>query len=482
MNDIKPSYYVNSVISLTVMIFFRFIPAPDPITPYGMALLGIFIGAVYGWCTVSMIWPTLIALTLLGLTGDNTVNGIWGIAWGNPNILFIFFLMIFAALLSECGLDRYITSWALSRKFTEGHPFLLSFVLMFAAAVCGMVIGPAATIIIFWTLIDSLSKELGYSRGDKFPAALVLGTTWSSCLGSLAMPFQTTAVLNFSLFFTGTNGELTSYNFASYLVFGVIMSIISMLVLVAYFKFVIRPDVSLVMEYKAKTFDDGLKMDGRQRMAMIIFIALVILLLVPSFFAGSTNSILAFINKLGTLGSAAIMLAILTFVVYNKKPFISVVTLIKKGVIWELIFMLCGGLTIGGILAGPDTGITPFMANFISPILSSVGTIGYLLIFMSITLVLTNCANNVPVAAVLLPLQYSVCQQLDMNPFAVVACFIFVVDYAFFLPSSSPVGALLHNSDGRISKSYIYKWAGPLLIIQMLIMVFIGYPFGDLVF
>ena len=223
-------------------------------------------------------------------------------------------------------------------------------------------------------------------------------------------------------------------------------------------------------------------MDKKQKMALGIFVALVVLLLVPSFFASSTNPIFVLINKLGTTGSAAIMIAVLAFVVCDGKPFASIPQLISDGVVWSLIFMFSAGLTIGGQLTGANTGVTPFLASLISPILSSVGPIGYLLLFMTITLILTNCVNNIPVAAVLLPLQYSICADLGMNALAVVACFIFIVDYAIFLPSSSPLGALLHNNNGRITKKEIYTWTGPLLIIQMLIIVIIGYPLGCLVF
>lgn len=480
-NKVKPTYFINSAISVLIMIFFRFLPAPAPITPYGITLIGIFIGAVYGWCTVSMIWPTLLALTMLGLTGDNTVNGIWSTAWGNSNIIFIFFLMIFAELLKYSGLDKYIAAWAISRKITEGRPYALFLVIFLASAVSGMVVGPLAAIIMFWTIVDGIIEELGYKRGDKLSAGLALGVTWSACIGSLAMPFQTTAVLNYSLFFAGTGGAISSYSYVSYLIFGLTMGTVSILVWMLFLRFIINPDVKEVKNFRIKS-NEKLHMDKKQKMAMCIFLALVVLLLVPSFFAQSTNPILAFINKLGTTGSAALMLAVLAFVVCDGEIFASIPKLISDGVVWNLIFMLCAGLTIGGRLTAPETGLTPFLSAVFAPILSSVGAMGYLLIFMCITLVLTNCVNNVPVAAVLLPIQYNICAQLGMNPLVVVACFIFIVDYAIFLPSASPVGALLHNSDGRIRSKEIYKWAGPLLIIETLVMTFIGYPFGCLVF
>lgn len=79
--------YVNSVIAVLFMLFFRFLPAPAPLEPVGMAILGIFIGAIYAWCTVSLIWPSILALTLLGLTGYCTVQQAYATAAGNNTVL-----------------------------------------------------------------------------------------------------------------------------------------------------------------------------------------------------------------------------------------------------------------------------------------------------------------------------------------------------------------------------------------------------------
>ncbi len=35
-------------ITISIMIIFRFIPSIGSITPYGMAIIGIFLGLIYG--------------------------------------------------------------------------------------------------------------------------------------------------------------------------------------------------------------------------------------------------------------------------------------------------------------------------------------------------------------------------------------------------------------------------------------------------
>ncbi len=59
MNSVQEIFVF--VISLTFMFLFRFIPPFGTVTPYGMALLGIFIGVIFGWCFGGNNWGYLLS-------------------------------------------------------------------------------------------------------------------------------------------------------------------------------------------------------------------------------------------------------------------------------------------------------------------------------------------------------------------------------------------------------------------------------------
>ena len=48
---ISPAYIINSIITLAIMIGFKYVcPVVDPLTPLGVEILGIFIGTLMvGW-------------------------------------------------------------------------------------------------------------------------------------------------------------------------------------------------------------------------------------------------------------------------------------------------------------------------------------------------------------------------------------------------------------------------------------------------
>ena len=86
-------YYIHSLICVVLMFGLGHLPAPSPITPTGMHVVGIFIGMIYGWLTVGMTWPSILGITALGFSGRMTVVQAFQSGFGNNTILLIFFIV-----------------------------------------------------------------------------------------------------------------------------------------------------------------------------------------------------------------------------------------------------------------------------------------------------------------------------------------------------------------------------------------------------
>ena len=48
----KDLLWFHVVITALIMFGFGFLPAPEPVTPVGMKMLGVFLGLIYGWSLV----------------------------------------------------------------------------------------------------------------------------------------------------------------------------------------------------------------------------------------------------------------------------------------------------------------------------------------------------------------------------------------------------------------------------------------------
>ena len=60
----KNKQLLHGIIILFLMIGFGFLPPFSTVTPYGMQILGIFIGLVYAWSIGIVYWPSLLAFIL----------------------------------------------------------------------------------------------------------------------------------------------------------------------------------------------------------------------------------------------------------------------------------------------------------------------------------------------------------------------------------------------------------------------------------
>ena len=56
-------------IMLAIVFGFRLLPAPNGVTPFGMAVAGVFLGLVYGWTFLDIFWTSLLGVFLLAITG-----------------------------------------------------------------------------------------------------------------------------------------------------------------------------------------------------------------------------------------------------------------------------------------------------------------------------------------------------------------------------------------------------------------------------
>ena len=93
----SPAYVVNSIITLAIMIGFKYIvPAVDPVTPLGVEILGIFLGTLYGWLVVGdVVWPSVACMIFLGLSEYTTVTKAFASGFGNNTVLLMLFFFLF---------------------------------------------------------------------------------------------------------------------------------------------------------------------------------------------------------------------------------------------------------------------------------------------------------------------------------------------------------------------------------------------------
>lgn len=473
-------YYVNSLIVVLLMICTRFIPPLGSMTPLGMTILGIFLGALYGWITCDMIWPSILALIMLGFTDyAENVGSVFTQGMSNGVIQLIIWLLVFSAVLTTSGISKVLVTKLVGSKLCQGHPWRLSFIIMLAVWFCAAFGAGFAAILLTWQFVYSIAEQVGYTKKDKWPRMMICGIIFFNALGALSLPFQAGVAAVYGYLGTASEGKYGEYNFGQYIIFTYILCICVMAVYMLLCRFLINPDVSkLTGDIKIEKTEP---MNTKQKIAAVALLAILILTIVPSVL--SPGPAKAFLTRFGTNAIVLALIAVITFLRDKEgKPYFTFKELANQGLIWNLVFMVATATVVGGALASQDCGFTGTIISACTPILGNVNGFGCAAIIATITMLLTNVINNSVATAIMIPVMYPFAQKYGINPTMMAALIGMCANCGLLLPCASPAGALLHGNKEWVSSknAVLYSLLGIAALLGMAIIV--GIPLGTAIF
>ena len=216
-------YLVKAVIGIAIMVFFRFIPAPEPITDVGMAVLGEFIGLIYLWTAVDMMWPTLLAMVMFGFDAYAIYPSSWQLSgiyeagqqsFGSWVVMYYLGCLLIVHSLNKAGTFKRICMWFITRKVAKKNPWLFTLMLLSAALVIGLFLDVSATQILMFAIAHQMFEILGFKKGDRWPKYVIIGITVTVVLAFTMTPFcHTLPILFLGIYsaITGTAANMLVY-------------------------------------------------------------------------------------------------------------------------------------------------------------------------------------------------------------------------------------------------------------------------------
>ena len=146
------AYYVHSLVCLCIMFGFGLLDPVEPLTPLGMRLVGVFLGVLYGWVFIEIVWPSLAGLLAMMLVGGMKPVTLLNNSFGHPIVQMMFFIFVFCATINHYGLSRFISLWFITRKFVAGRPWLFSFTFLASIFILGALTSAAPAALIGWSI------------------------------------------------------------------------------------------------------------------------------------------------------------------------------------------------------------------------------------------------------------------------------------------------------------------------------------------
>ena len=427
----SPAYMINSLITVAIMLIFGMLPPFAPITQLGMQVAGIFIGLIYGWTTVGLIWPSMLGMILLSLTSYGSINQVLIEGFGSSTVVMILFILIFAAAVTASGVSRFIAMWFVTRKLLLGRPWLFSGIFLFVSFLLSATVNTLASIIICWGILYDICLSLGYKKGELYPALMILGVTIFATIGMERFPTSS------SPYWSGCRQKRSAPK-------------------------------------RRRT----LTLNKRQKVTLGFLAALILLLLSPSLMPKGFI-LKTFLDSIGAAGT--IMLVVLTMVCVkiDGKPLLEFRQMAIEGIQWDPLILTAAALPVVNALTAEGTGIKEFLIQVLGPLLLGRSVLTFAIISLGLALVITNFANNGMTALIFMPVIVSFSSALGADPMAMVVLLIFTVHVAVMTPAACPMAAMLHGNTEWITTGQIYKYGGITVLWVLIVVLAVGLPLSE---
>ena len=117
---------------------------------------------------------------------------------------------------------------------------------------------------------------------------------------------------------------------------------------------------------------------------------------------------------------------------------------IIKSIQWNILLLFGGGLTLGMLI--DESGLGALLVGNVAGLISVVPMIVFLWLVVIVSIVLTEFMSNTASAAMMLPLLFTLANQLNINPMILVLPATIAASYGFMMPVGTPPNAMVFST------------------------------------
>lgn len=458
----------------TVLVFgFGFLPPFSSMTPYGMGVLGTFIGAVYGWTTIGMVYPSFIAIIGLGMYAS--MPKVLASGFGSPIIVALFALLPLITILDELKLTQHCVNSIFSNRLSKGKPWLTLF-LFFLSAFLTAFINPIVSAVIYCSFIATICKNANIEPYTKLPTALLLGSAYSIMNGQIMLPFLGTG-LTFTAAYAGMFKQ--EVPILKYLLFVIPVGIMMIAIYILIMKFILRIDVSALSEYKIDP-NTSTKLTRDQKIALAFFGIFCTAMLLSS--ALPKDFIIAqWLNQLTIFGiSASVICAMMLLHNEQGQQFFNYQRIARKFP-WEVFLLTTFIITISSYLTAPETGLGKTLASMLVP-LTQLPPILFIIITMLLATIITNFANNMILTIIIMPVLVQFSGTVGLSEIGMVLLLFLTTQLALATAGGSPITGIACSMDNLVRAKDMMSMAFKVIPLLFICLMVIGMFFLQIIF
>lgn len=473
-------YYLVLALSLLLMIVVGFIPPFGDMTPYGMKLLAIFVGCIFGWLFGIVIPVSLLAIVMTGLiVSGQTVDAVMTSVQSANMLLVVFWAFIFIYGLKKCGLLEYITKKIMSIKICRKSPWHLAVTLWLCTMICAGIAAtsPTACAILMFSIYANIAGKLGIRKASAYTSFVLVMIAAVAALSIKMVPYS--SGIFFSLSFMSAVVPDASYNimiiclvnFCTVLGFIIIGAIL--------FKILLKTNLikaEFDMSDMNKIFEKDAVLNTKIKWGFFYIVFLVAVMILPMILPEG-NFVKVFLDRIGSIGMFVIVVTMMCLTTVNGEKLLDLEKAFKDGAInWSVYFMMGTALAVSTLLVSDEAGLSLTLQNLMGDAVEGMSIYVLCLVFLIFGLALTNCITNAVAMQLVIPVVSIFMVAKGVNPYIIAGIAGNLLNWGLIFPSGSPLGAFIHGYVEWIEPKQCYLYTIVLAVCVILSIAAIALP------
>ena len=451
------------------------------ITAAGASTLSLFICTVYLWITYGSGWTSMISIGLLAFTGIAPASTILANSFGNSTTVITIGTLILSVALEENGVTKLIANWFITRRVVAKRPYVFLLMFLLANLLSCYFMGTTAVMVIFLTLGKSILDSLGYTGEDKFSKVMYLGILWITCIGTGATPIGHSIVLLMLNSLASITGETVSW--ISYMMIGIPLSLVTLVLTLGVFKFVIRPDCSKFDAYDVESRRKELtKLSKKGKVTVLIYVVLIIAWLSPDFIGVISPAIEEVLRNVGESILPLLAVGLVCAIRIDGEPVLSYDSALRK-IHWPTVIFIACIFLYASTLNMESGGINVFLRTLVSPISERLSAGALVAVFLFFVLYITNFISNGVAGSI--GIMVCVPPLLAVSSVGYVTAYGVLVAILCTMGVATPGGSgyvALAQKDGYITGGETLKFSMLLGTLMYIVVMLIFWPLAQMLF
>lgn len=460
-------------ICLALCFFGQFIPLPG-LSAGAAGVIFIFIGALILWLTIGIDWPSILCLVALGFIPGFGFSQVFTTSFGNSTWIFLLFTFVCTFAISQTPLIKRVAIGFVNNSLAKKSGYLFVFLFFLATLVLGLFISPTVLFVILLPVLEEIFAIAKIDKGEKVGKVLIMGLGFtvsiSSGMTTIAHVFPVLAM----------EAAHVDVSPIQYMGFAIPVGLIVFLFMVGmFFIFLKKADLKKLKNIDVKPLKADLpKIDSREITTLVIFIAVILLWIVPSFFKDVSPEFYKSINQYGTAMPPLMGTLALCIIRIKGQPLVKIDEALKKGIPWPSLLMCAATLALGAAMTSDAIGLNKFLQENIGQALKYCPAIVILIVFGVWAGIQTNLSSNMVTATLVATVAAAVIGPTVGLKLPVVACIIGILaSFAFATPPSMPHIAIVAGSDYCDTKNVLI-FGSILMVFSIITALAVGYPLG----